>query len=83
MKYQKKKQTKELLKPLSFTAQSATLILHLKVAGIPVCVCLCVCARTGYDAYCTIVHGIHYNVSTPWIFSSNANDESQTKACRE
>ena len=34
---QKNKQTEELLKPVIFTAQFATLILHLKVTGIPVC----------------------------------------------
>ena len=36
---QRNKQTEELLKPVIFTAQFATLILHLKVTGIPVCVC--------------------------------------------
>ena len=40
---QKNKQTEELLKPVIFTAQFATLLLHLKVTGIPVCVCMLYC----------------------------------------
>ena len=66
---QKTKQTGELLNSSLFTAQFATLIVHLKVTGIPACVCVCVsnildilhgCLCVGRSACHVVV--AHHNV---------------------